>query len=212
MKVIDLTQVICEGMPVYPGTEPPVLLQGCTLEKDGFKEKMITMFSHTGTHIDAPAHLLEGGRTLDSFALDHFQGRAVLYSHDSRLPEIGARDLLALKDRILKADYLLIRSSWDRYWGEESYFAGYPVLTPDAADLLADWGLKGIGLDMISIDPADAHDLPVHRILLEKNICIIENLKGLDRLPADRDFGFICFPLKIQDADGSPVRAAAFLD
>jgi kynurenine formamidase len=211
MKIIDLTQVICEEMPVYPGTEQPALLQGCTLERDGFREKKITFYSHTGTHIDAPAHLLEGGRTLDSFPLDHFQGRAVLFSVEPGLKEIGPECFEAWRERLRGADYLLIRSGWDRYWGEERYFSAYPVLSAEAASWLAEWGLKGIGLDMISIDGADAHDLPVHRILLKRDICIIENLKGLDRLPRDGDFGFFCYPMSILDADGAPVRAGAVL-
>lgn len=76
MKVIDLTHTIREGMPVYPGTEPPLLEPANSYEKDGFRETRLTMFSHTGTHMDAPAHLFAGRTTLDAFPAGQFIGQA----------------------------------------------------------------------------------------------------------------------------------------
>ena len=67
MKVIDLTHIISAGMPVYPGTEGPKISQATTIEAEGFAEKLITMYSHTGTHMDAPGHIVAGARTLDQF-------------------------------------------------------------------------------------------------------------------------------------------------
>ena len=136
----------------------------------------------------------------------------MLLSVDPGQSEIGTDILEAHKEEISAADYLLIHSGWDRYWGQKNYFGEFPVLSLESAVMLASWGLKGVGLDMISVDPVDAPGLPVHHVLFEKDFCIIENLKGLDRLPADRDFGFFCYPLNIHDADGSPVRAGAVLD
>ena len=70
MKVIDLTHTIREDMPVYPGTETPELSPASSYEKDGFKETLLHMYSHTGTHMDPPAHLYEGRTTLDQFPGD----------------------------------------------------------------------------------------------------------------------------------------------
>ena len=70
MKVIDLTHTIREDMPVYPGTETPGLSPASSYEKDGFKETLLHMYSHTGTHMDPPAHLYEGRTTLDQFPAD----------------------------------------------------------------------------------------------------------------------------------------------
>ena len=78
MKVIDLTHTIKEGMPVFPGTEPPKLDAASTFEKDGFRETLLTMYSHTGTHMDAPAHVREDGITLDKFGADKFVGKAIV--------------------------------------------------------------------------------------------------------------------------------------
>ena len=76
MKIIDLTHTLEEEMPVFPGTEKPKLENACTLNKDGFREKLLTMYSHTGTHMDAPAHMLENGLCLDELDVDHFFGNA----------------------------------------------------------------------------------------------------------------------------------------
>jgi arylformamidase len=65
MKVVDLSHLITVSMPVYPGTEPPRIEDACTIPEHGFAEKRLTMFSHTGTHIDAPGHILAGGARLD---------------------------------------------------------------------------------------------------------------------------------------------------
>ena len=75
MKMLDLTHCITPEMPVYPGTEPPRLTAACTMEKDGFRETLLEMYSHTGTHMDAPAHMLPNGRTLDDFPAETFAGR-----------------------------------------------------------------------------------------------------------------------------------------
>ena len=78
MRVIDLTHTIREKMPVYPGTEPPVLAPANSYERDGFKETKLTFFSHTGTHMDPPAHLFPGRTTLDQFPPEQFIGRALV--------------------------------------------------------------------------------------------------------------------------------------
>ena len=70
--------MITEKMPVYPGTQPPSLKNANTISDDGFAEKLITMYSHTGTHIDAPKHMIESGLGLDDFDVSKFIGKAVL--------------------------------------------------------------------------------------------------------------------------------------
>ena len=211
MTVIDLTHPISQDMPVYPGTDPPVIVTGCTVAEDGFLERKITLFSHTGTHIDAPAHLIEGGRSLDAFPVDHYYGPAVVVEATGEgSGTIGMSCLQPRLEDIARADFLLIRTAWSRFWGTDRYLSGYPVLSLDAAETLAGLGLKGVGLDAISADPIDSRGLPVHLALLRAEILIIENLTGLELLP-ESPFMFSCLPLAFQDADGSPVRAVAYL-
>ena len=106
---------------------------------------------------------------------------------------------------------MLLHSGWERYWGEAEYFGAYPVLSPDAARWLSGFKLKGVGVDMVSLDEVDSTALVVHRALLAKNMILVENLANLGAL-VGKEFIFSCLPLKIAAADGSPVRAVAILD
>lgn len=212
MKLIDLTHSITPKMPVYPGTEPPLFTTGCSIDDDGFLEKKITLYSHTGTHIDAPAHLIKGSNTLNMLPINHFYGKAFLLNvADSENRIIGTQELELYGNTISQVDFLLIYTGWSLYWGNEKYFSDYPVLSSEAASWLSRFGLKGIGFDAISADKADTQDFPVHKAFLKKDTIIIENLTNLEKLPCDQ-FIFSCFPLRIEDADGSPVRAVAFIE
>jgi len=212
MTYIDLTHKMSGDMPVYPGTEKPLFLTGNTLEKDGFAEKKITMFSHTGTHMDAPSHLMEGRPSLDDFDIDKFTGRACLLDFsrkNEKIIDIG--DFTSIEPVLEHCEYLLIRTGWDRYWGTEQYFRDFPVLSERAALWLTKVPLKGVGIDAISVDPLETTDFTVHKKLLNKHFVIVENLTNLDRLP-EYGFTFSAFPLRITSADGSPVRAVAAVE
>lgn len=209
MTVIDLTHSIHAGMPVYPGTESPRFSTPCTIAQNGFTERKITLFSHTGTHMDAPAHIIHGARTLDQLSVDNFCGQACvvdLKSMNGRIIDIAV--LKPCEDLMRQVDFVLLNTGWSDLWNDEGYFKGYPVLSPEAAEWISEFGLKGLGTDMISVDREGTPDFPVHRILLEQNILIIENLTNLEALPRVI-FSFSCFPLKFENADGSPVRAIA---
>jgi kynurenine formamidase len=209
MRYIDLTHVVQPGMTVFPGTEPPVFEIGSSIEADGFEEKKITMFSHTGTHMDAPAHIIPGALTLDQFDIEQFGGQACVVDV-SRIEttKIEVGDLEARAEAIRVCDFVILRSGWSRLWESEGYFQDFPVLSPEAAQWLVEAGIKGLGIDMISVDEVDSTEFAVHSILLGADLVIIENLTNLELLP-DSVFSFYCFPLRIDQADGSPVRAVA---
>ncbi|MCF4152055.1 cyclase family protein [Dethiosulfovibrio sp. F2B] len=210
LNVVDLTQVIREGMPVYPGTEPPKIVQATTVKKEGFAEKLITMFSHTGTHMDAPAHILKEGATLDQISADRFVGRAVVADFSGLSGTIGLSELERYGDDLEGCDFFLYRTGWSDMWGKAEYFEGFPVLSIEACEWIVDKGIKGIGVDAISVDPVDSLDLPNHRVFLGAGMVIVENLTGLEDLPSS--VTLCCLPLKIADSDGAPVRAVALLD
>jgi len=212
MNIIDLSHTISPDMPVYPGTKPPTFKIGCTIENDGFLEKEITMYSHTGTHIDAPAHLIKGLKTLDQLQIEHYFGEALLVDfRNIGRNIIQLDDLTTYEKEINTADFLLINTGWNKYWGTEKYYYDYPVLSGDAADWLSKHSLKGLGLDTISADSADTTDFPIHKTLFKEDMIIIENLVNLENIGTNL-FKFSCFPLNIEEADGSPVRAIAYLD
>lgn len=213
MKAIDLTHTIAEHMPVYPGTEPPTLSVPCTVEKDGFKETLLRMFSHTGTHIDAPAHLFENGATLDTFDASQFVGTALVIDC-SALKEGEQIDMSFIdrnREKAEQADFLLFRTDWDKKWGTPNYFGSFPCITSEVAEFIVASGKKGVGLDVISLDPIDSK-LENHKIILGQNtLVIVENLCKLEQLGSGL-FTFIAAPLKFQNADGAPARAMAIID
>lgn len=214
MRVIDLTHTIREGMPVYPGTEPPVLAAANSYEKDGFKETMLRMFSHTGTHVDPPAHLFAGRTTLDAFPPEQFIGRALVI--DCRgLDEgeaITMAQLLPYGDKPAQADFLLFNTGWDARWGTDAYFGDYPCVDDEVLDYILAGEYKGIGFDVIGLDPIADENLTRHkRLFREKDILNIENLKNLHLCGSDL-FSFGCFPLKWEGSDGAPVRAMAWFE
>jgi len=212
MRFVDLTHVVKPGMTVFPGTEPPVFEVGSAIETDGFEEKKITMFSHTGTHMDAPAHIIPGARKLDQFPIEKFSGKACVVDVSDAAPgKIGLDALEARAEAILESDFVILRSGWSRHWDSEEYFRGFPVLSHEGAQWLVDAEIKGVGIDMISVDEVDSTVFAIHNILLGADLVIIENLTNLDALP-DSEFSFHCFPLRIEHADGSPVRAVAAVE
>lgn len=215
MTVIDLTHTIKEGMMVYPGTEAPTLCPACTLEKDGFRETHLSMFSHVGTHMDAPAHLVETGRELEAFDAQHFVGNALVI--DCRaLPEGAPIDMALLRtygEDIARADFLLFCTGYDKKWGDGAYFGDFPCLDSEALDFVIAHGYKGIGSDTMSMDPMSDAALPRHmRFLSSGDVINVENLTNLDRLVGVGLFRFVCLPLKYAHADGAPTRAIAILE
>ncbi len=211
MKLIDLSHPLFDSMPVYPGTESPVFETVATVSHEGYSEKRITLFSHTGTHLDAPSHILSQGLSLDRLSVDHFAGSASVldFSSDSQR-SIEIDDLAPYRYLIQRSDFVLIHTGWSRHWGHANYNTGYPALSESAADWICGFGLKGLGVDAISVDPPQAPGLPVHRRLLEQQMIIVENLNRLQDLPQS-GFIFFALPLRIQDGDGSPVRAVAMI-
>jgi arylformamidase len=210
MKIIDLSHFLETDMPVFPGAPAPEIKDVAAIDADGYREKRIVLNSHTGTHVDAPAHIVAGAKTLDRMPIETFCGDAFLLNCSSSRRHIHLRDLLPHGETIRRHAFLLLHTGWSRYWGDARYFDAYPVLAPDAARWLAEAGLRGVGMDTISPDPVDSKELPIHNIFLAAGMIIIENLTNLDALP-DRAFLFSCFPLKIKNGDGSPVRAVAMV-
>lgn len=211
MVVIDLSHTLNGATPVYPGTPPPVIRDANTIESDGFAEKLISVSSHTGTHIDVPAHIIPGSVTVDRLPAEQFLGPAVVIWIEPRGTLIHKEVLLPYAEIIHESEFVLLRTGWDKHWGTERYLTGFPVLSDDAALWLSGLHLKGIGVDAISVDPVGALDLRNHRRILTHGTIIVENLTNLNLLPA-KDFLFVCMPWNIQGGDGCPVRAFGMME
>ena len=212
MKIIDLTRTICETMPVYPGTEPPKLTVANTIEKDGFRETLLSFYSHTGTHMDAPFHIYADRTSLDALPVEQFVGKALVID----CTDVGEGGVIGMEyiDKSLadQADFLLFHTGWDMNWGQEKYFGEYPVVSLEVCQYLLDSRKKGVGFDVIGIDPVSDGNLTRHKMLLsQRDIVIIENLTNLDKIEEGL-FTFAALPLKYKDADGAPIRAVAIIE
>ncbi len=212
MKVIDLTHTICKGMPVYPGTEGPKLDVANTYEQHGFKETLLTMFSHTGTHMDSPMHLFADGISLDLMSAEHFVGQGLVIdcSDLKEGQKITMKHINSVREKSDQAEFILFHTSWDKHWGTDLYFGNYPYMTEEVADYLIQSKKKGVGLDVIGLDPISDGKLSLHRKVLSNNMVIIENLKNLSEI-GNELFTFCALPLKFESSDGAPVRAIAMV-
>jgi len=214
MKIIDFTHTIEEEMPVYPGTGTPKLHPASSFETDGFRETLLTMFSHTGTHMDAPSHIFENGVSLDKMDCCQFIGSAVVMDCtdivDGKKIDISYID----KNRFLaeRAEFLLFRTGWDKKWGSDDYFKNYPCITDEVANFIISTNKKGVGFDLISVDPIDDSNLTIHKKLLSQDtIIIIENLCNLEHAGKGM-FTLVAAPIKFSNSDGAPIRALGILD
>ena len=208
MKVYELTHTIRNDMPVYPGTEQPRLTTACTIEEVGYRETLLHMYSHTGTHMDAPAHMLPDGAALDRYPGEKFVGAAIVV--DCRGEKVISLPLLQRYD-LSGVDFVLFCTGWDKKWGAPAYYENFPCLTAEAAAYLAALPLKGVGEDSISLDPCDSTEFPNHITLMKAGFINTENLTGLDAL-LGRRFTFVTLPLKFENADGCSCRAIAMED
>ena len=207
--IIDHTHRMHPKIFVYPGTPSPLLESCCSLEKEGFVEHKFCMTTHTGTHVDAPAHLFENGKTLDQYPLEKFMGKTIMISCVGK-QKIDRSFLEASRDLIDDSEFVLLYTGWQKYWDSSEYIAGFPVCTPEAASWLSDFPLKGIGIDTPSADSFHASEYPNHRLFLAHDILIYENLCNLDGLP-ENHFQFYGLPLKLNHTDGAPVRAFSII-
>ncbi len=211
LQLIDLTHLITNEMPLFPGSPPPEIRQVTSVAQEGYRVSTIQMNYHIGTHVDAPAHMLEDGATLAEMAIDRFYGRALLLDLTACKAQITLREIEKKAAAIAQAEYLLLKTGWSRYWGSAAYYRDFPCLTLEAAQRLTQFSLKGVGIDAISIDAIDSTTYPVHHILLGAGLLVVENLTRLDAIPAE-ECQFFALPLRIEGADGSPVRASAGIE
>lgn len=211
MKIIDLSHTINNSITVFSNKEKPDIRVSNTHEKDGYAQKRLTLYSHNSTHIDAPFHIIPGAPTLDQLPLDSFFGKGMLADCRNINGKIEISNLEKYQVELHSSGFLLLFTGWYKKWRTPDYKFDFPVLSSEAAEWLMQFNLKGIGLDTISIDETESTELPVHHIVLGNGLIIIENLTNLEELEG-KTFNFSCLPLKIEEADGSPVRAVGITE
>lgn len=198
MKFVDLSVLVNEHTPVYPGDPPVKIDLAGVFEQDGYTDHLLHFGTHTGTHIDAPLHMIDGGQTLDQIPIESFisRGRLVESLDFTKVKQAG----------IEQGDIVLFRTGMSERFHESDYFEKSPEIPEEVANYLVEKKVKMIGMDMAS---PDHPPYEIHRLLLGEGILIIENLTNLDQL-AGKQFTVYALPMKFA-LDGAPARVIAQL-
>ncbi|MEI5908201.1 cyclase family protein [Bacillus spongiae] len=197
MKIYDITAPIYTGMPVwknYPKKQPAI-----STETNGHvTESRISLDVHTGTHVDAPLHMINDGETIETIGIEELVRNIKVLDLTKAEGKISKQDISSLN--IEKDDFILLKTknSFDKEFNVEFIY-----VAEDAAQFLVEKGISGVGIDSLGIERAqDGH--PTHRTLMSNNIIIVEGLQ-LEDIEAGEYF-MVAAPLKIQGTDASPAR------
>jgi kynurenine formamidase len=199
---IDLTHNFNNSMPVFPGDPGAVLVKTSDVLKGGITHFDIKTGMHVGTHMDAPSHMLVGGKNLHEYSVKKFFGRGVVL--DARGKSKADVDLL--NGITIKAgDIVLVCFGWSSEFNSEQYYLNYPEITPALAKKIVELGVSIIGMDSPSPDRAPYE---VHKIFLPADVLIVENLTNLEQLIGKTDFEVIALPTKFE-AEAAHCRVVA---
>ena len=202
--ILDVTVPITNSMPVWPGDPQVRLSPKSHLSRDKshtVKLTAIEMGSHTGTHVDAPYHFVEGGKRLHEIPLEQLTGKATVLEI-AGVRSIGLGNLEHRKwDGI---ERVLFKTDNSQHWQDEKFYEEFIYLEPDGAEFLVQRGIQLVGIDYLSIDKFKSEKHPTHFALLTRDIVILEGL-NLSKVPAG-EYTLLALPLNLQDADGAPSR------
>jgi arylformamidase len=201
---IDISLPLGNGTPIFPGDPAIEVTTVTTLEQTPYHLSHVAMGSHSGTHVDAPAHFVRGGTPLGQIPLSRWTGPAwvvVLPEADSIEPEA----LAAAWPQGESVERVLLRTPNSRLWGTPEAGHRYQALSEAGAAWLLDRGVKLVGIDSLSIEADATGTFPVHHLLLGNDVLILEglNLKHVAAGP----YELLCLPLRLEVPDGAPVRA-----
>ena len=220
MQIIDLSHNIEEGMLTFcaPWHSIVSITQLGRLDVEGRRTSLISVGSHTGTHIDAPLHFIKNGKSIDQIPLKKLIG------------DVSIIDLSSLKENevvsyeILKTfnfgKKVIFNFGWAKYWNTRKFYKNYPYFSKDAAQYLVDFGVELVGMDTASPDDSrivlsgenlgSELDSPIHKLFLKNQIVILEYLANLDAIDDEKNWKLIAMPLKLKGCDGSPARICIY--
>jgi kynurenine formamidase len=208
-RIIDLTVPLTNdlrGVSIEPARQ---------LETDGWNATTLHLYSHSGTHMDAPVHFGVTQKTIDDIPLDKCMGPAWVVDLTGIEPRtvIRVADLGPVAEKLNAGDGLLLRTGWSRHIGTPSYRNSLPRVSLELARWCGDRGVRLLGVEPPSV--ADVNNLEeltaVHEALLGAGVIIVEGLTNLDQIQKQK-VNFRAFPLKVAHGDGAPARALAIED
>jgi kynurenine formamidase len=218
IRVIDLTQPLSPGTPMWPGSRAPRAVDEASIAANGFLSRRVTLSEHTGTHLDAPAHFVPGGAGPAEIPPDRLIISAVVIDAPgdpgALLTAAAVLADEAAHGRVPAGCAVLVRTGWDRHLGDPDAYIGrmdFPGLAVDAAELLVSRGVVGIGIDTLGVDRGAATEFPVHaRVTLPAGVWHLEGLVGLGALPHRGALLFVGV-LPLAEGSGAPARVMAVI-
>lgn len=219
-KIVELNHLHQTSMPVWPTHPKFTRADNETYAAgDGNYNCQIIMGDHCGTHVDAPSHFIEGGKTIEDIDVSQLMGRGLLLDmrHIAPCHTFGVKNI-QLWERDFGAieadDIVIFRTGWHEKWAlkpdHSAFLQDWPGLSAEGAAYLIAKGVKVFGTDALSLDAFGNAENPAHLAVLGNDKLIIENLTNLQMLPTH--FCFIALPLRIEHGSASPVRAIALIE
>ncbi len=201
-RIYDVSVLIRPEMPIWPGDPGFKRTLYVSFEEGGSHDvSMITMGSHTGTHVDAPAHFIQGGPTVDKMPLDILVGEATVFGLDVE-KEITTSDLETLD--LDGATRVLFKTRNSTLWQRDEFTPDFVSFSADAAQYLVEKGIKLVGIDYLSVGSFYEDGGEVHKIFLSNGVIVVESLNLSEVEPGQ--YELMCLPLRILGGDGAPAR------
>jgi arylformamidase len=214
-RIYDMSQPVFNNCPQYPDTTPrPAQVRWLFIA--GVQEvnkEIVSISTHTGTHVDAPFHFFPDGTPIDRVPLENYVGRAFIMDLRGKAPgsSIGAGDVRPYLKRVREGDVVLLNTGWGhKRANAPEFLTQYVWCDGEAAQMIVDAGAKGVGIDAVSFggynDPAKAG--PGHRAVLGAGKFIVEELYFPDEVMDGKERLFVAAPVKLQGCSGAWTRAA----
>ena len=201
---IDLTIPIRNGTPSFPGEPGGYVLPFAQFAAQGWVSHQLVLYTHLGTHLDAPAHFLSGGAGVEEWPIAQLIGPAMVVRlrAEPRCGEVDFDDFVWPRP-LVPGDRVLLQTGWGNRWGSVGYFAAFPSLALALVQRLVASGVVLVGMDTPT--PHEHEPKAVHEALLGNGVAVLEGLVRLDEVPGS--FGeIICLPLPLTGLDGAPCR------
>src|SRR6266550_7605608 len=226
-RVLDLSYAINDKLVPWPGDEKFFeATVNASVEKNGYFTRSFWMLEHYGTHVDAPAHFPPGKTTVDQIPAKQLFGPAVVIDvraesgkdADYQLATARIEDWEKEHGRIPEQAIVLLRTGWASRWPDVRKYRNqdekgkmhFPGFSAEAAKLLIERKVSGLGCDTLSVDHGASSDYSVHHLALGAGLYQLENLADLSELPETGAF-LIVAPIKLEGGSGGPVRVFALL-
>jgi arylformamidase len=209
MKVLDLTMTVSPAIKVFPGSPQPFFIPWSKFDVQGYDSEVMSMSTHTGTHMDAPSHFSRGKKAIDEIPASRLVCEAILVKVRKKPGQVI--NVADIEDEDIRmGDAVVIATGWETRYTGKNYMSANPGLSKAAARHVVRKKAGMVCIDGPSIDPGRDDKFSAHNLLLPAGVLVVENLCNLYKINKKR-FTLVVAPLKLAGATGSPVRAFALL-